>query len=52
MKPKRQERPKAYYEARELIAELYGMSQDPEPESPAVPLPFGLSAAVDVQEDY
>lgn len=50
MKPK-PSRPKAYYESRDLIAELYGMSQDPEPESPAVPLPFGLSAAVDDQEE-
>lgn len=48
-KPKRQSRPAAYYEARDLIAELYGMSQDPEPEGPEVPLSVSLQAACDDQ---
>jgi hypothetical protein len=51
LKPRKQERPKAYYEARELIAELYGMSQDPEPEGPEVPLSVDFKAAVDRTED-
>jgi hypothetical protein len=51
MKPKRQARPAAYYEARELIAELYGMSPDPEPEGPEVPLSVDFRAAVDRTED-
>jgi hypothetical protein len=53
MKPRKQERPKAYYEARELIAECFGLSddRDPEPASPEEEFRALFRAAVDRTED-
>jgi hypothetical protein len=53
LKPRKQERPKAYYEARELIAECFGLSddRDPEPASPEEEFRALFRAAVDRTED-
>jgi hypothetical protein len=52
MKPK-SARPKAYYEARELIAECFGLSddRDHEPASPEDEFRALFKAAVDRTED-
>jgi hypothetical protein len=52
MKPKKQER-KDYYEARELIAECFGLSddRDPEPASPEDEFRALFRAAVDRTEE-
>jgi hypothetical protein len=54
MAPKRKDsKPKAYYEARELIAECFGLSddRDPEPASPEDEFRALFKAAVDRTED-
>jgi hypothetical protein len=52
IKPSRKP-PKAYYEARELIAECFGLSdnRDPEPASPEEEFRALFRAAVDRTED-
>lgn len=50
MKPKRQERPQAYYEARSLLAECFGLNEDSEIPQDYDDLPPHVRAAVNLKD--